>query len=309
VAPAMPTIIQNNKMTISYTAIGINRQYNYPKYFSMVPVGPAGVNAFSIGFFEMAAAQKPKPQTVAILAAEAEFAQSAAQGAREEINKHGLKLIYDQSYPPNLTDFSPVVRAVRTANADIVYVGAYPPDNVGIVRAANEVGLNPKMFGGAMIGMLITPIKVNLGPVINGLVISEAFVPSPKLQFAGLADVMKRYQAEAPTLKTDPIGFAFVPFGYAAGQVLAQAVTETKSLDHDKLAGYLHSHTFQTVVGEIGFGKDGEWRTTRQFLTQFQNVEPNNVDQFRGGSKQPILWPPEYKTGEMIYPYEDARKK
>src|SRR5918995_7465975 len=50
VAPAMPTIIQNNKMTISYTAIGINRQYNYSRYFSMVPVGPAGVNAFPIGF-------------------------------------------------------------------------------------------------------------------------------------------------------------------------------------------------------------------------------------------------------------------
>ena len=309
VAPAMPTIIQNNKMVISFTAIGINREYKYPKYFSMVPVGPAGVNAFSIGFFEMAAAQKPKPQTVAILAADAEFAQSAAQGAREEIKKHGLQLIHDKSYPPNMTDFAPVVRAVRAVNADIVYVGAYPPDNVGIVRAASEVGLNPKMFGGAMIGMLITPIKVNLGPVINGLVISEAFVPSPKLQFAGLADLMKRYQAEAPTLKTDPIGFAFVPFGYAAGQVLAQAVTETKSLDHDKLAAYLHSHTFQTVVGEIGFGKDGEWSTTRQFLTQFQNVEPNNVDQFRVGSKQPILWPPEYKTGEMIYPYENARGK
>ena len=309
VAPAMPTIIQNNQMVISYTAIGINREYNYPKYFSMVPVGPAGVNAFSIGFFEMAAAQKPKPQTVAILAADAEFAQSAAQGAREEIKKHGLKLIHDKSYPPNMTDFAPVVRAVRAVNADIVYVGAYPADNVGIVRAASEVGLNPKMFGGAMIGMLITPIKVNLGPVINGLVISEAFVPSPRLQFAGLADLMKRYQAEAPTLKTDPIGFAFVPFGYAAGQVLAQAVTETKSLDHDKLAAYLHGHTFQTVVGEIGFGKDGEWRKTRQFLTQFQNVEPNNVDQFRDGHKQPILWPPEYRTGEMIYPYENARKK
>ena len=35
-------------------------------------------NSFSIGFFDMAAAQQPKPQTVAILAADAEFAQSAA---------------------------------------------------------------------------------------------------------------------------------------------------------------------------------------------------------------------------------------
>jgi len=246
---------------------------------------------------------------VAILAADAEFAKAASDGAREELKKHGLKIVYDQSYPPNTTDFAPVVRAVQAANADIVYVGAYPPDTVGIVRAANEIGLTPKMFGGAMIGLLITPIKVQLGPVANGIVIGESFVPSSKLQFAGLDEVMKRYQAKAPELKTDPLGFAFVPFGYSAGQVLAQAVTETKSLDHDKLAAYLHSHSFKTVVGEISFGKDGEWAKARQLTTQFQNVEPNNLDQFRDGKKQPILWPPEYKSGNFIYPYADARKK
>ena len=74
VAPAMPTIIQNNKLTISFTAIGINDKFHYPKYFSMVSTGPEGVDAFSIGFFDMAAAQQPKPQTVAILAADAERA-------------------------------------------------------------------------------------------------------------------------------------------------------------------------------------------------------------------------------------------
>jgi branched-chain amino acid transport system substrate-binding protein len=296
-------------MTISFTAIGINREFNYERYFSMVPVGTDGVNAFSKGFFELAAAQKPKPETVAILAADAEFAQASAQGAREELKKHGFKLVYDKSYPPATTDFAPVVRAVQAANADIVYIGAYPPDNVGIVRAANEVGLNPKMFGGAMIGMLITPIKVQLGPVTNGLVITESFVSSPKLNFAGLDDVMKRYQAKAPELKTDALGYAFVAFGYAAGQVINQAVSETKSLDHDVLAKHIHSHSFKTVVGDLSFGKDGEWSKPRALFTQFQNIEPNNLDQFRSGAKQPILWPPEYKTGDMIYPYADARKK
>jgi branched-chain amino acid transport system substrate-binding protein len=309
VAPAMPTIIQNKKMLISYTAIGINREYNYDKYFSMVPVGSDGVNAFSKGFFELAAAQKPKPETVAILAADAEFAQAAATGAREELKKHGFKLVYDKSYPPATTDFAPVVRAVQAANADIVFIGAYPPDNVGIVRAANEVGLNPKMFGGAMIGMLITPIKVQLGPVTNGLVIAESFISSPKLSFPGLDDLMKRYQAKAGELKTDALGYAFVPFGYAAGQMLQQAVGETKSLDHEVLAKYIHANTFKTVVGDLSFGKDGEWSKPRELFTQFQNVEPNNLDQFRSGAKQPILWPPEYKTGDMIYPYGDARKK
>jgi branched-chain amino acid transport system substrate-binding protein len=309
VAPAMPTIMQHNKMTLSLTAIGINRHFNYPKYFSMVPVGPDGVNAFSKGFFEVAAAQKPKPQTVAILAADAEFAKAASDGAREELKKQGMKVIYDQSYPPNTTDFTPMVRAMQAANADIVYIAAYPPDNVGIIRAANEIGLNPKMFGGAMIGMLITPIRVQLGPIANGLVIVETFLPSPKLQFPGLDDMMKRYQAKAGELKTDPLGYAFVPMGYAAGQVLAKAVTETKSLDHDKLAAYIHANKFDTVVGTIGFGKDGEWTEARQFTTQVQNVVPNNLDQFRDGSKTPVLWPSGYKSGDIIYPYADARKK
>ena len=86
-----------------------------------------------------------------------------------------MKLVYDKSYPPSTTDFAPVVRAVQAADPDIVYIGAYPPDNVGIIRAANEIGLSPKMMGGAMIGMLVTPIKVQLGPIANGLVAGENF--------------------------------------------------------------------------------------------------------------------------------------
>jgi branched-chain amino acid transport system substrate-binding protein len=275
----------------------------------MVSVGPDGVNAFSKGFFEIAAAQTPKPQTVALLGADAEFARSAIDGAKEELKRHGFRIVYDQSYPPATTDFTPMVRAIQASNADIVYIGAYPPDNVGIIRAANEIGLNPKIFGGAMIGMLITPIRVQLGPLANGLMISETFLPSPKLQFAGLDDLMKRYQAKAAELKTDPIGYAFVPMGYAAGQILAKAVTETKSLDHDKLADYVRKNRFDTVVGQISFGKDGEWSAPRQFTTQFQDVQPNNLDQFRDGAKTPVVWPPDYKSGNFIYPYADARKK
>ena len=309
VAPAMPTIIQNKKLTISFTAIGINDKFQYPKYFSMVSTGPEGVNAFSIGFFNLAAAQKPKPQTVAILAADAEFAQSAAQGAREEIKKHGMKLVYDKSYPPSTTDFAPVVRAVQATNPDIVYIGAYPPDNVGIIRAANEIGLSPKMMGGAMIGMLVTPIKVQLGPAANGLITGENFAAGHASKIPGAADFLRRYSAKAAAAGIDPLGFAWGPFAYSAGQVLAQAVTETKSLDHDKLAAYMHKASFKTVSGDFSFGKDGEWSKARMAWTQVQDAQPNNLDQFRDGKAQPIVWPPESKTGALIYPYGNARKK
>src|SRR6201995_589751 len=209
VAPAMPPVIQNKKLTISFTAIGINDKFNYDKYFSMVSVGPEGVNSFSIGFFDMAAAQNPKPQTVAILAADAEFAQGAAQGAREEIKKHGFKLVYDKSSPPSTTDFAPVARAVQATNPDIVFIGAYPPDNVGIIRAANEIGLSPKLFGGAMIGMLVTPIKVQIGPIANGLITGENYAAATGASIPGAPEFLKRYSAKAAAAGVDPLGFAW----------------------------------------------------------------------------------------------------
>ena len=185
VAAAMPVIMENNKTTVTILGVGVNLHFNYARYFSMVPVGPEGVKAFSKGFFELAAAQQPKPQTVAMLSADAEFAKTSADGARENAAANGFKIVYDKSYPPPTTDFGPTVRAIQAANADIVFVAAYPPDTVGIVRAAHEIGLTPKMFGGTMVGLLITPIKAQLGPILDGIVIMESFVPAPDLRVSG----------------------------------------------------------------------------------------------------------------------------
>jgi branched-chain amino acid transport system substrate-binding protein len=307
-AAAMPVIVENNKVTITMLAVSVNRHFDYSKYFSMQPLGPDGVKAFSKGFFDLAAAQTPKPQTVAILSADAEFAKTSADGARENATAGGFKVIYDKSYPPPTTDFAPTVRAIQAANPDVVFVAAYPPDTVGIVRAANEIGLTPKMFGGTMIGLLITPIKTQLGPILNGLVIMESFVQAPTFNFPGVADVLKRYRAVAAGEKIDQLGYGFVPFGYAAGQVLAQAVEGTNSLDQSKLAAYVHSHKFATVVGDIEYGKDGEWTEGRTVFTQFQRVAPNDFEQFASGKVQQVLWPPQYKTGDIIYPYAAAKQ-
>ncbi len=307
IAPAMPVLMQANKMTIGMLGVNINRQFNYSRYFSMIPGGPEGTLSFSSGWFELAMAQNPKPKTVAILAADAEFGRTTCDGARENAKKAGLEFVYDKGYPPFATDLAPVVRAVHAANPDLVFVCAYPPDTVAFVRAANEIGMNPKMMGGVMVGLFATPIKMQLGPLVNGLVITESFLPA--LSFPGLRDVMARYQAKAPALGIDPLGYGYVPFGYGAGQVLAQAVEATKSLDHGKLADYIHANTFQTVAGELKFGKDGEWSKSRQFVTQFRNVSGNDLAQFKDESKEVILHPAEYKTGSIIYPYQDAKKK
>jgi branched-chain amino acid transport system substrate-binding protein len=90
-------------------------------------------------------------------------------------------------------------------------------------------------------------------------------------------------------------------------EVLAQAIAATKSLSDDKLADYIRANTFKTVVGDVTFGKDGEWAQSRVLQIQFQNVKGNDVGQFKDISTQVVLTPPEYASGKVIYPYEKAK--
>jgi branched-chain amino acid transport system substrate-binding protein len=275
----------------------------------MLPTGPEPQKSFAEGFFQLAAAQKPRPKTVAIVAADAEFAQNAADGARQSIKEiGGFQTLMDQKYPPSTTDFAPIMHAVAALNPDIVYIAAYPPDSVGIVRAANEINLTPKMFGGTFIGLLVTPIKVQLGPLMNGIVNNEVFLPAPAFTFPGTLEVLAKYRAVAQREHLDPIGWAFPPLAYAAGQVLGEAVEGAKTLDQVKLAAYMRNNSFSTVVGDIRFGKDGEWTKSRVVFTQFQHVTANSIDQFKDTSHEVIVWPDQYKSANMIYPYAEAKK-
>ena len=166
----------------------------------------------------------------------------------------GLKIVYDKTYPPSTTDFAPIVRAIQATNPDLVVVCSYPPDSVGIVRAVNEIGFKPKMIGGAMVGLQTTAIKTQLGPLLNGWTNYDFWLPVPKMQFPGVEELMKKYQAKAAGEGVDPLGYYMAPWAYAQLQVLQQAIEATKSLDDEKLADYIRANTFKTVVGDVKFG-------------------------------------------------------
>jgi branched-chain amino acid transport system substrate-binding protein len=306
-APAMPVVIQKHKMFVGLFGVAVNAEFRYPKYFSMIPVGPEPKSAMSKGFFETAAAQKPRPETAAIVAADAEFPINASEGARNNAKEFGLKIVYDKRYPPTTTDFAPIVRAIQSPNPDVVAIFSYPPDSVGFVRAVNEVGYKPKMIGGGMVGLQVTAIKTQLGPLLNGFVNYEFWLPIEKMNYPGVAEFLGQYQARAPGAGVDPLGYYVAPWAYAQLQVLEQAIAATTSLDDDALADYIRASGFKTVVGDVKFGGEGEWAQSRVLAVQFQHIKGNDVGQFKDMSTQVVLMPAEYKSGEIIYPYEKAK--
>ena len=308
IAPAMPIIMQHNRTFLSLFGLAVNSEFKYPKYFSFTPTGGLEPKqSFAAGFYAVAMAQDPKPQTLAMVGADAEFPHNAMEGARVLAKQAGLKIVYDKTYPPTTTDYTPIVRAIQATNPDIVLVCSYPPDTVGMIRAAHEVGLKPKLFGGGMVGLQSTAIKVQLGPLLNGIVDYDYWLPWSRLSSDESKEFLKKYQAQAPSAGVDPLGYYLPPFAYGYLQVLQQAVEGIKGVDQDKLADYLRTHTFKTVVGEVKFGPNGEWSEPRVNEVQFQNIKANDIEQFRDPQTEVILWPPELKTGALMYPYSEVK--
>jgi branched-chain amino acid transport system substrate-binding protein len=308
IAPAMPIVMQRNLVFITLLGLGVNDQFHYPRYFQIAPNGPHATTDFTRGFFDIAKAQNPKPQSVAIAYADQEYSHNAADGARENAKAIGLKILYDKSYPPTTTDFTPIVRAIQATNPDVLVIASYPPDSVGMVRAIREVGLTPKMVGGGMVGLQSTAIKTQLGPLLNGIVNYDFWLPGEKTMFPGIADVLKRYQAEAAKEGVDPLGYYMVPWAYAYLQVLADSIEATKGLDQDKIAKYMHQATFKTIGGDVKFGEDGEWAQSRMLDVQYQHITSNTAEAFRDPKNTVILTPASFKDGDVIYPYASALK-
>jgi branched-chain amino acid transport system substrate-binding protein len=277
IVPAIPIAISHNRLFLGLFGLAVNSEFHHPKYISMLPAGPDPKHAFSAPFFGVAMGGDPKPKTLALLAEDAEFPKNASERARDIANQNGITIVYDKTYPPGTPDFTSIVHAIQGANPDMVFFG--------------------------MVGLQYTSVKQQFGPKLNGVVNYDFWIPAPTMQFPGILGFLKKYQAQAVEAGVDPLGWYLPPFAYANLRVLGDTLAATNGLDQSALADNIRSQPFKTIVGDISFGKDGEWSKPRVLEVQWQNIKGNGVDQFRDTNTEVILEPPEYRTGTVIARY------
>ena len=305
-APIMPLVKQRGLLLMGNFSFQVNSKVHHDMWFNNAPWGPA--DSWASAFLDLA--EKAGGKSMALLAADQEFAQNLALTARDVAKKRNLSLVFDQSYPPNTVEFSGIIRALNATKPDIVYVASYPPDSAGILRAVNEIGVSDsvKIFGGGMVGLQFAAVMENMGSLLNGVLNYNTWLPEPSMYFDGTKEFFDKYTPKAVAAKVDPLGYYLAPYGYASGQLLETAVNATKSLDQKGIAKYLHANEIKTIVGPIAFAEDGEWKETETLMAQFRGVVDKNVDQFRKQGKQVILSPTKLKSGDLISPFEAARK-
>ena len=308
VAPAMPVVMQKKKTFVSLFALDANGEFKYPQYFSVLPTGPTPKASFTDGFFQVALAQNPKPTTLALAAEDAEFSRNACEGARENAKKYNLKIVYDKTYPPTTTDYTPIVRALQAANADIVIVCSYPLSSVGIVQRRQRAELQAE------------DVRRRHGRPAGHRDQVEARVQAQRHhQLRDLGAVREDDGAGRRLLQKVP--------GARRGRrrrsarllsrrlglrlhlsVLGQAITGAKSIEDAKIADYLRKNEFKTIMGDWSYGPNGEWTKSGMLQVQYHGIkEGDGLDVWRGMSYQTVLTPAELKTGNVIYPYEKAK--
>lgn len=305
ISASMPVIMERSRFLIGLMGLGVNTNLRYPNYFAMIPTGTNPSSALTEGFFGLAASQDPKPKTVALLSADAEFSKNPIIGATENAENYRLQIAYQQKYPLSTTDFSPIINEIKKIDADILFICSYLNDSIGLVKAIKNSTYRPKMVGGAMIGPQTASVKAELGPLLNGFVNYEYWVPVPEMNFSGVSEMLIKYQQEATKENVDALGYYVAPLAYAQMQVLEQAVKGTGSLDDGMLSDYCRNNHFETVMGTIRFGENGEWDKARVVQVQFQNIKNKKIETFKDSSSQVVVSPTSYVSGKFIYPYSE----
>jgi branched-chain amino acid transport system substrate-binding protein len=303
---AMPLIIQRQRFFVGLMGLGVNNTFRYPNYFAMIPTGPAPNTSLTEGFFDLASQQSPKPKTIALLSADAEFSRNPIIGAKENAKKYGFRIVHESVYPLITNNFVPYIDKVAESECDILFLCSYLSDSIKLVQAIRSHAFHPKMMGGAMIGPQNTSVKATLGPLLNGFVNYEYWVPSAKLMFPGVRELLEAYQSRAAAADVDPLGHYVAPLAYAQMQVVADAIKATGSLEDARLAEYARKATFHTVMGRIEFDNNGEWSRPRVVQVQFRGIVGGDIEQLRDGSRQTIVWPPELASGRLQFPYAQS---
>ena len=149
----------------------------------------------------------------------------------------------------------------------------------------------------------------SLGSLLNGVINYNSWLPEPSMYFEGIKEFFAklraaRHRSQGRSARLLP---AAVQLCHRA-RCSRPAVNATKSLDQKALAKYLHENEHKTIVGPIAFSPDGERKVTATLQAQFRGVVDKNLEQFKTAGKQVILFPDNLKTGEVIVPFETARK-
>jgi branched-chain amino acid transport system substrate-binding protein len=237
-----------------------------------------GGEVFANYILSLPADQRPK--TAAYAKLDDPFAAPIADNIKTRFEAAGIKTVYDQTYPAESADLTPIIAGVAAANPDVLVSGTQSLDAFAQVKAMIQLKFNPKwlfMSNGAN-SPTEFPDKVGAknteGVFTSGdwypaspIAGSKEFIAAYIAMYGGDASGIDSTSAEA----------------YSAGMVLEAVAKKTGKVDNATIIKTLHSGAWHTLVGDLSWDADGapqgEYLLTEWINGQLTTVFPPEVAQ------------------------------
>lgn len=196
---------------------------------------PSSSNADSVVDFIQWIGEKTgqKAQTAAIVYENTDWGQDLANRLRERFREAGIRIVLDESYPPDSPNLRPLVLKLAGARADVISVTAYAADAIQIHSLIEQMGVNAMAVIGSGAGQVDSTFIPSIGDRAANYVFSTNGWAGPASTIIGpfAERFWNDYIAE---YGTEPIS-EFPVVGYAVMWLLKDALERAGSADPDAI--------------------------------------------------------------------------
>lgn len=273
---AMTVAARYGKVLV-HDSFGTPALATYERQFPVYALGQHPEVTGPAALLDALAAASATPRSVTILSSKFPSALFIARGMQAAATARGIAVPLALDYEAGTRDFGSIAARVRSADADLLWVGALGNDGALLLESLARIEMKPRSH------FYLYPSIGSLqgAPGSEGAIVPTLFEDLPPLnQAPGAATFAAEYRTKASAaglVYAEPDGQAGEAF--AAWQVLTTAVAATASLDDAKIAGWLRTNPVDTVIGHLTFTGAGNYGEDLQRLKQF-----------RSGSWR-IIWP------------------
>jgi branched-chain amino acid transport system substrate-binding protein len=184
---------------------------------------------------------------IAIVHDKQAYSKGLADETKKQLNARGVQEVMYETITPGEKDYSALVSKLKQAGVDILYYGGYHTEAGLIVRQMREQGMDTKLVSG---DALVTEEYWGItGPLGEGTMMT--FSPDPRKNPIA-APVVKEFRDKG----IEPEGYTL--YTYGAIQAWVDAAKAAGSTDTNKVVDKLHTGSFDTVLGTIGFDEKGD---------------------------------------------------
>lgn len=246
-------------------------------------------------------------KTAALIFEDTAFPIALAEAAKEELEKKGIKIILYEAYPKGLSDWTPVLRKAWALKPDIIGIGAYEPDAIGLTKAAQAIKASPKILYWT-VGAYSKHYAESVGDAGLGIITDVLWDQSANTP--GNRDYVKEFERIIGT--PIPEQAQHSAMGFSGLQVLEACVKMAGSLDPTAIRDKMFSQEIPTIRGTykvepLTSPNSGFQVLQIGFLLQWQKKNPGSPpNPYRlevNNLAREIIWPFEAKSAEVLFPF------